>query len=126
MKRTIKAVALVVAMVMLAAVFAGCGGTGHGEGDTPHTTGLVGEWDWDETGILYYTFNADGTGRMFVLGNIRWSTNNGILSVCVTPGMCGAVSLCSGPQVWSYDLSGNSLTLTAVGAGGGPFHYTRR
>ncbi|MCL1844832.1 MAG: hypothetical protein FWF77_02900 [Defluviitaleaceae bacterium] len=128
----LRTVAVIFAAMFAFAFLSGCGGTGHGEGDTPDTAGLVGEWNWDETGSLYYTFNADGTGRMLVLGNIRWSTSNGILSVCVTPGLCGSVSNCSDPQVWTYNLTGDTLVLTGAGTGvaaglaSGPFTYIRR
>jgi len=126
MKRRI--IAVVVASMLALAFFAGCGGTGHGEGDTPHTTELVGEWNFQ--GSLYYTFNADGTGSMLgTPGSIRWSTSNGILSVCATPGLCGAVVDCSTPQNWAYSFAGDTLTLVGQGSGpifGGTFQYTRR
>ena len=121
-----KKILFVTAILLAFAFFAGCGRTGHGEGDS-QTAALVGEWDYE--GSLYYTFNSDGTGRMFLLGNIRWATDGGILSVCITPGLCGSVSNCSGPQSWAYSLSGNVMTLVGQGVGpvnGGTFEYLRR
>ncbi|MCL2355569.1 MAG: hypothetical protein FWC70_00230 [Defluviitaleaceae bacterium] len=126
MKRVIKAATFACMMVFALAIFAGCGGTGHGEGDS-HTAALVGEWDLQ--GSLYYTFNADGTGRMLGAGNIRWATSGGTLSICVTPGFCGSVNNCSGPTTWDYTLSGNNLTMAGHGRGpvmGATYQLTRR
>lgn len=83
--------------------------------------GLVGTWYW--LGTAYYVFNAGGTGTMMDLP-IRWTTSGGILSVCVTPEMCGAN--CIAPSEWYYEISGNNLTLTSTLLSDLSFHYTRR
>lgn len=109
------------ALLVLVLMFATACGTGDGEGDT-FTAAIVGEWGWQDS--LYYTFNDDGTGRMRGAGNIRWATYNGILSICITPGMCRSVSRCSAPNRWFYHYDDETLTLSDIA--GTEFVYTRR
>ena len=108
-----KVVALLVVLLLVVSLVA-CGGTAMDGGDS----NLVGEWDWE--GSLFYTFNEDGTGRMFGT-SIGWSTSGNTLAVCVTPGTCG--DSCIAPTEWTYTLSGDELTLQG---GGMTYHYSRR
>ena len=108
-----KALALLLVLLLVVSL-AACGGTAMDGGDPD----LVGDWDWE--GSLFYTFNEDGTGRMFG-SNIRWSTSGNTLAICATPGMCG--DRCVAPAEWTYTLRGDDLTLRGSGM---TYHYTRR
>jgi len=69
---------------------------------------LVGTWFW--MGLPYYIFDADGGGWMFIFGEIRWWTDNGVLSICIFPEYCGPE--CVEPWDWYYVLNGNNMILT--------------
>ncbi|MCL2840730.1 MAG: hypothetical protein FWE05_08135 [Defluviitaleaceae bacterium] len=84
-------------------------------------TALVGTWDW--MGSPYYVLEADGTGTMAGEA-IRWISANGILSVCITPDLCG--DTCILPADWYYILEGNQLDLTSTVVAGMNFTYNRR
>jgi len=118
-----------VLVVVLAAtlVFSTACGLGTGEGDY-FTDELVGAWYVGN--LMQYTFNEDGTGRMFAMGNIRWATDDGVLFICITPGICRSVSRCSGPSRWYYTLDGDTLTMEGTGNlpifGNTTHTYTRR
>jgi len=69
---------------------------------------LVGTWGIGNT--PFYVLNANGTGT-FSGDPIRWTATNTVLSICVTPGLCG--SNCIAPVDWNFTLVGNVLTLTS-------------
>jgi len=81
---------------------------------------LVGTWLW--MGSPYYILEADGYGTM-AGSPIRWSSNRGILSICVTPDVCGNNCLASAD--WEYQIIGNELTLDST-IMDMSFTYTRR
>ncbi|MCL2401000.1 MAG: copper amine oxidase N-terminal domain-containing protein, partial [Oscillospiraceae bacterium] len=81
---------------------------------------LVGEWSWNWTGP-YYAFEANGQGTA-AGAPMRWSTNDGVLSICVTPDFCG--DDCTEPAEWYYEIEGNQLTLTSTIAPSWAFTYT--
>jgi len=117
-----KFLALSVVLVMLTlslVAFTGCGGGGDGT--------IVGEWNF--VGSLYYTFNEDGTGLLAGVGAIRWSAENGILTICLSPAVCDLLDECSLPQHWDYEVTGNRLRLTGRTGNllaGQTFTYRRR
>jgi len=76
---------------------------------------LVGTWDWlfMHITVEYYIFNPDGTGYMLFTGEmiaINWATEDGILSICITPGECSIT--CVAPSDWYYEIDGDTLVLT--------------
>jgi len=87
------------------------------------TGGLVGEWNW--LGLLYYTFNADGSGIMFDT-DIWWASRNGVLYICITPDLCGSMNDCFLPMQWYYSISGNQMVLTSRLIDSTTYTYTRR
>lgn len=82
---------------------------------------LIGTWLW--MGSPYYVFESDGRGTMNEM-EISWSTNNGVLSICNTPEVCG--STCIAPAEWNYTIQGNDLTLRSTLMPDLIFSYTRR
>ncbi|MCL2446930.1 MAG: DUF5640 domain-containing protein [Oscillospiraceae bacterium] len=95
---------------------------------------IVGNWNWLDS--VYYTFNADGTGVRDVSGQfeapsaIAWTTVDGTLYICITPDLCeisghAEMSTCIEPEMWSYALGTNSLTITSQQVAGMEFTYTR-
>ena len=86
------------------------------------TSSLEGTWLWLNT--VYYVFEAGGGGTM-AGSNMRWWTDNGVLFICSTPGICGNVR-CSAPMEWNYVVQGNQLDLTSRQVAGLSFSYTRR
>ncbi|MCL2396568.1 MAG: copper amine oxidase N-terminal domain-containing protein [Defluviitaleaceae bacterium] len=82
---------------------------------------LVGTWYW--MGTPYYVLQANNQGTM-AGSNIRWTAVNRVLSICVTPDLCG--TNCIAPTEWDYTLDGNRLTLTSRTIAGMSFEYTRR
>lgn len=88
----------------------------------PQQQNLTGTWNW--LGSPYYVFNADGRGTMYGM-DILWAASNGILSICITPGLCGTIGACFAPSEWYYTLSGNQLTLTSRLLPDITFTYTR-
>lgn len=87
----------------------------------PIANSLVGTWLF--MGSPYYVFNEGGRGTMTGMA-IRWSTNNGVLSICGTPDICA--TRCLAPMEWRYTISGDSLTLTSTTIQGMTFTYTRQ
>ena len=80
------------------------------------TNTIVGTWYW--FGIPLYVFRADGSGLVLFEDDddrdtfeIRWTSNNGILTICVTPDSDECADGCVDPIEWSYVLVGNALTL---------------
>jgi len=129
----------VLAMLVIAGtLFVACGGNADTPTATPNsninvdvgartpatrniTQGLVGTWNWE--GFEYYVFNANGTGT--VDGDpLEWWTGNGVLSICVTPDMCGDFDDCLYSMDMYYTLQGNNLTLSCT-AGEWTYYYTR-
>lgn len=119
MKKAIKAVTFLTVLVVMVLAFSGCGG-----GNDSITDDLVGVWLFE--GQPYYTLNSDGTGTMADFGAIRWATDSGIFSVCITPNDCASVSRCSESMDWRYTLAGNNLNLTSTVIAGMTFDYTRQ
>jgi hypothetical protein len=81
---------------------------------------LVGEWNWNWSGV-YYVFEANGYGTS-AGAPMRWSTSNGVLSICITPEFCG--DDCIDPSEWYYVIEGNQLTLTSTLTPDWSFTYT--
>ncbi|MCL2195240.1 MAG: hypothetical protein FWB76_04745 [Oscillospiraceae bacterium] len=96
---------------------------------------FYGDWLWD--GQVFYRFNPDGTGIRDVnniLGEgavaIAWATLDGTLYICWTPDYCeifahGTIEACPEPEMWSYVLTANSLTITSQQVADMTFTYTR-
>lgn len=82
---------------------------------------LAGTWDW--LGSPYYVFYDDGEGTMLGM-DIRWTSADGILSICNTPAIC--TTECIAPAEWYYIVDGNELTLTSTIIDDMAFTYTRR
>jgi hypothetical protein len=89
-------------------------------------SGLIGIWNW--MGSPYYLFEANGEGIMafntLLEQSIRWTTDNGILSICTTPDVCG--NTCFAPMEWYYVIDGNQLDLTSRSGPALSFTYTRQ
>lgn len=80
------------------------------QGPAVQNQSVVGVWIWN--GLPFYTFNANGTGTMgggIMDLDIRWTTNNGVLGICMTPEICG--TNCIAPIEWDYTITGNELRL---------------
>ena len=79
---------------------------------------IIGTWSWVfmEFTLEYYIFEADGTGYMLFDNEqmiaINWSTKDGVLSICITPDLCG--SICFVPSDWYYVVDGDMLELTST------------
>jgi len=110
------AIALAVVAFASIAIFSDCGGTEM----SGITDELVGEWAWE--GVAFYTFNDNGKGMMYDIP-IRWSTNNGVLNICVTPSVCR--NICTAPNSWNYVVDCNTLNLTGRSCGA-KHTYARR
>jgi len=93
----------------------------------PVQQNFVGSWYWLED-VLYYTFNADGTGLILNEMPIRWWISGNVLYICITPEDCA--DNCSLPMQWLFEISGNSMTLTSIDGEfyeyGTYFNYIRR
>ncbi|MCL2855195.1 MAG: hypothetical protein FWE21_06205 [Defluviitaleaceae bacterium] len=55
--------------------------------------------------MSFYTFNLDGSGFMPEDIPIRWSTNNGVLYLCLTPDSILCAGTCLYPLRYSYSIS---------------------
>jgi len=75
--------------------------------------GFEGTWLWDVTGVPYYTFEANGQGTM-AGSPIFWAAQNGILSICNTPAICGSIRSCPVTMNWYYTFDGNELNLQST------------
>jgi len=93
----------------------------HEETTEAATSSLVGSWYW--LGSAYYVLNANGEGTMAGMA-IRWTTANGVLSICNTPALCQTT--CIAPAEWYYVINGNELVLTSTIMRSMTFTYTRR
>lgn len=82
---------------------------------------LVGSWLW--MNMPYYVFDADGSGTMSGTGDILWTAENGVISICTTPALCG--NRCLAPAEWYYEIDGNRLTLSSTIIPDMVFEYTR-
>ena len=72
----------------------------------PDAHPLVGTWAWTGGATWRYVFEADGTGtRDTNRVPFTWSVEDGILIMELDGG---------GEDRWSYDISGQTLTLTSV------------
>jgi len=74
---------------------------------------LVGEWNW--LGTHYWTFDADGTGYQFGVGDFTWTSNNGVVTVRIL----------STNFRYEYTITGNTLHLYGADFPW-DFEYTRR
>jgi len=84
---------------------------------------IIGTWLW--MGSPYYVFNADGTGNMFLTGDLLWEVNDGILSICATPEVCRSIRGCLGLAEWYYVIDGDELHLDSTVLPDFEFTYTR-
>ncbi|MCL2874618.1 MAG: hypothetical protein FWE29_06800 [Defluviitaleaceae bacterium] len=82
---------------------------------------LIGTWLW--MGSPYYVFEQNGYGTMSG-SDIRWTSREGVLSICSTPSICGIT--CFAPSEWNYTLDENQLILTSRLTANLTFTYTRR
>jgi|GEM_PF-1208607 len=111
-------------------VFTGCGNNDDPIiNEDPVINPLVGTWAW--MGRPYYVFNEDGTGTrdassVFEAAHpLAWTTESGTLTICITPSYCDSVEDCVLPELWSYTIVGDSLTITSQQEAGMTFTYTR-
>jgi len=74
---------------------------------------IVGEWDY--FGILWWTFNADGTGYENTVGDFTWTSSDGVVSITI-----GRETL-----RFEYEVTGNRLHLYGIGFDW-DYEYTRR
>jgi len=111
-----KLFALLFALTMIVGLL---GLTSCGSSDDNGT--LIGTWRY--SGSDFYVFNEGGTGTMLGMP-IRWTADNGILSICNTPGTCG--NICIAPADWFYEISGRNLTLDSTLIPGMSYTYRRR
>ena len=70
-----KLIALGLALILVAALLAGC----NGDSSNANENDLVGTWYW--LGMEMYTFNADGTGLSGGFAEIEWSVRGNRLSI---------------------------------------------
>ena len=93
--------------------------------EAPAAQTLVGTWNF--LGLPFYVFEADGRGLMSsgtdLELDIRWTAHNGVLSICITPDICGIT--CIAPAEYYYTIEGNQLTLTSTLIPELTFTYTR-
>jgi len=78
---------------------------------------------WLFMGSPYYVFEPGGRGLIYGM-DMRWSTDQGILSICTSPDLCG--DNCPSPDEWSYVIDGNRLVLSSYPEEGMSFTYIRR
>lgn len=108
MKKTIKLFAFFLVTLFAIFTLTGCNNNSNHE--------IVGNWNWEDTGTLFYSFNADGTGWMFPGVEINWRTGGGVVTITV-----------DGSQIaWEYLISGNRLMLTNPDFPELLFHYLRQ
>jgi len=88
---------------------------------TPQDSTLVGQWYW--VMMVYYVFEEDGRGTMMGT-DIRWVADDGVLSICITPDVCG--NRCLASACWYYTLNDNELVLVSTTIPGMEYTYTRR
>jgi len=71
---------------------------------------LIGAWAWH--GLIYYVFRETGEG-LLMGREITWWTEENILHICTTPGLCGdeCIATISG----SYAISDGELAVTIDG-----------
>ena len=103
--KKIKFLTVLVVTIFATVLLAGCNRDQHE---------LVGDWNWEDAGILFYTFNDDGTGIM-VGEEFAWTTSSNILTITID----------GTPMVWEYLVSGNRLTLISAESHDLVFHYVR-
>ena len=88
------------------------------------TSALIGSWSWESTNWLY-TFNADGTGTRGAPGDretFRWSNPQlGHLSLHRDNPQAGEIRV----ELWTYTITGNTLTIVSRQEAGVTFSYTR-
>ena len=80
-----------------------------------HYAGLVGTWDWDESALFTYVFNADGTGTRGIPGNIEsfeWRTIGDNLMIDF--------------ESWTFTIEDGVLTIDSRQIAGMTFSYIRR
>jgi len=111
-------IAFLLAILLIAGTLSACGGGSGGN----HA--LVGTWEWEVLGNYEWTFNADGTGiRGTTIDNMRfeWETDGDGLTVSF---IGGVGSLGVQHELWTYEISGNTLTVTSRQSGE-TFNYIR-
>lgn len=98
-----KVLALVIALILVVAVFAGCSKGG--------SDAIVGKWAWEYEGlgeVMSFTFNADGTGSMDAFGeseSFTYTVDGNNVSMTVD----GDTETCP------FSINGNTMTLSIEG-----------
>ena len=137
-----KAISVILALSFLIAGLAGCTGSEpHGvrgrldaygaiteESSQSHP--LVGTWVWDGAGGYKVVFRVDGTGFRGIdsmFENFEWDTPEAghvlIRAGCDTGEHACHTTLSA--DSWSYEITGDMLTLTSRQIPGMSFHYRR-
>lgn len=105
-----KSLCLIMAVLLLVTVFAGCSASNK----------IVGSWRYTEQTILNistertYTFNEDGTGSAPVLaGAVNVDMTYEIDGDTITINRGELVDAVAGAEVYTFSISGDTLTLTA-------------
>ena len=93
MKKMAKFFTVLVVTLFATVLLTGCSGSQHE---------LVGSWNWEDAGILWYTFDRDGTGVMLQDIDFTWEVSGNTVTI-TAEGV---------PMRWQYSISGNTLTLT--------------
>ena len=70
---------------------------------------LVGAWS--AYGLPFLELNADGSGTLLSIGAIGWTTDNGVLLICLTPHLSVCVDECWRPEEFYFFIDGNQLFL---------------
>jgi len=112
-----KIIALLLTVLLITATLTACGG-----GGSNHA--LVGTWEWEILANYEWTFNADGTGtRGTAIDNndFEWETDGDGLTVSFVGGI-GDLGVQH--ERWTYEVSGNTLTVTSR-VTGETFSYIR-
>ncbi|MCL2620668.1 MAG: hypothetical protein FWD97_07025 [Defluviitaleaceae bacterium] len=100
-------------------LFAGCGNR---DGDA---SPLVGSWDWEDTLIGYYVFNADGTGIRHSVNHFEWHTDGDLLTLNFVSGPLFD-SHFTNNELWTWVMTdNNTLTITSRHMEGFTWTYTR-
>jgi len=93
----------------------------------PAQPSLVGRWNF--LGVPFFVFEANGRGVMLpgdeAAMDIRWWTASNLLSICITPDLCGNNCILPMEQYFVFLQNGNQLMLTDRTPPNESFVFTR-
>ena len=109
MKKTLKGIFMILCAGLMIFAFTACSDEEKGDkkGDEKsNVPAIVGTWEYEDSSEMYYTFNEDGTGAYFFIGDemkFTYEDDGKALTI--------QYENATGPNVFEYKIDGKKLLI---------------